>query len=130
MHLLSFEPSATKFDWKLKEDIDFLKIKDTTYLLRQKVLEYKSQEESKKHDSGYFRCIYFNFWNHLSKTHWELKEDITFLKIDDFFGFLNDDKCQNSKETNKFINIIAINRFYVIAFGFILPFISQKTSKT
>ena len=62
---LWFEPSVTKFDWKLKEDLDFLKIKDNTDLIRRKVLKYKSQDESKKYDSVDFRCFYFN----LSKTH-------------------------------------------------------------
>ena len=56
--------------------------------------------------------------------------NINFLKIDDFLSFPNDDKCQNSKATTKFINVIAINRFYVIAFDFMLALISQKLTKT
>ena len=59
MHLLSFEPYVTKLNWKLKEDIDFLEIKDSTYLLKRKVLKYKRQDESKEYDSGDFRCVYF-----------------------------------------------------------------------
>ena len=54
----------------------------------------------------------------------------TFLKFADFFGFPNDDKCLNSKATTKFINLITINRFYVIAFYFMLALISQKSMKT
>ena len=34
------------------------------------------------------------------------------------------------KATTKFINVIAINRFYVIAFDFMLALISQKSTKT
>ena len=52
------------------------------------------------------------------------------MKIDDFFGFPNDDKSLNSKATTKFINVIAINRFYEIAFDFMLALISQKSTKT
>ena len=34
-----------------------------------------------------------------------LKEDIAFLKIYDYSGFLKDGKCQNSKATTKFENL-------------------------
>ena len=91
MHLLSFKPSVTKFNLKSKWYIDYLKIKDTAYLLWWKVLKYKIQDESKKYEPGDFRCIYFNLRNNLSKTHWELYEDLNFLKIEDFFGFPDDD---------------------------------------
>ena len=50
--------------------------------------------------------------------------------MDDFFGFPNDYKCQNSKTTTKFINVITINIFYVIAFHFMLALFSQQSTKT
>ena len=48
------------------------------------------------------------------------------MKIDEYSGFLKNEKGQISKTTTKFKNVI--ERFYVIVFSFIPALISQKKS--